>query len=132
MLQGKDCSRGIAKVVAGGFAVPARDERTSTLAICAGLRNAELRGLRGRHVARSGLVWVAENVARQAETRVAQRLLGHATIGTTETYLGKPRIDDLQVAVRDVTYGLGLRTDVLGVPEKSEIPREATTGIEPV
>lgn len=197
-----------------------RERRAIFLGLCAGLRNAELRGLQGRHLARDGLVWVsadigkgkrermvpvipdlvtvvdemrsdvgldeyvlpaerfrnppfntdrlelrrrqsssqalrqlvmrvasradvsghvtphslrhayADHIARKADTRVAQHLLGHAHLGTTDTYLGRPRLDDMVAAVKDAGYGI--RTDVLGVPEMAQIGLKATTGIEPV
>jgi site-specific recombinase XerD len=197
-----------------------RERRAIFLGLCAGLRNAELRGLQGRHFARPGLVWVsadiakgarerwvpvladlvpvadairasvavaeyvlpaqrfrdppfntqrqdlrlrpsssqalrqlvmrvvaragiaehvtphdlrhayAEHVARAAGPRVAQHLLGHANLGTTDTYLAGPRIDDMVAAVRKATYGI--RTNVLGVAQMAQIPLKATTGIEPV
>jgi integrase/recombinase XerD len=197
-----------------------RERRVIFLGLCAGLRNAELRGLQGRHFTRGGFVWVsadiakggrerwvpvigdlepvvaeiradvqtdeyllpaqrfrnppfntdrrdlrlrpsssqalrqlvirvakragiaahvsphdmrhayAEHIARKADTRVAQHLLGHAHLGTTETYLGSPRLDDMVMAVKNATYGI--RTNVLGVAEDLHIGLKATTGIEPV
>ncbi len=197
-----------------------RERRAMFLAACAGLRNAELRGLQGRHFARDGVVWVsgdiakggrertvpvildllavveeiranvavdefvlpaqrfrnppanterqdlrlhpsspqalialvtrvaahagiaahvtphdlrhayAEHIARSADTRVAQHLLGHAHLGTTDAYLGHPRLDDMVAAVKDATYGAG--TNVLGVAQTALRPSKATTGIEPV
>lgn len=197
-----------------------RERRAIFLGLCAGLRNAELRGLQGRHFSRTGLVWVsadiakggrerwvpvildlapivdeiregvgpeeyvlpaqrfrdppfnthqgdlrlrpsssqalrqlvmrvvqragiaehvsphdlrhayAEHIARATDTRIAQHLLGHANLGTTDTYLGCPRIDDMVAAVKDATYGV--RTNVLGVARIAQIPFKATTGIEPV
>jgi site-specific recombinase XerD len=197
-----------------------RERRVIFLGACAGLRNAELRGLQGRHFARDGVVWVsseiakggrertvpvtldlvgvveeiranvaveeyvlpaqrfrnppanterqdlrfqpsspqalialvtrvaahaglathvtphdlrhayAEHVARKADTRVAQHLLGHAHLGTTDAYLGRPRLDDMVAAVKDATYGV--RTNVLGVAQMAHTALEATTGIEPV
>lgn len=198
----------------------ARERRAIFLGLCAGLRNAELRGLQGRHFGRDGFVWVsadiakgrrerwvpviadlapivveiradvgfdeyvlpaqrfrnppfntarkelrqrpsssqalrqlvmrvvkragitahvrphdlrhayAEHIARKTDTRIAQHLLGHAHLGTTDTYLGRPRLDDMVAAVRGVTYGV--RTNVLGVAEDLQIGLKATTGIEPV
>jgi integrase len=40
-----------------------------------------------------------DHVARYAGIKNAQALLGHATVGTTETYVGKPTLDELAVAV---------------------------------
>jgi hypothetical protein len=51
-------------------------------------------------------------------------------LGTTDTYLGRPRIDDMVAAVKDATYGT--RTNVLGVADTLQIGLKATTGIEPV
>jgi site-specific recombinase XerD len=194
-----------------------RERRAIFLGLCSGLRNAELRGLQGRHFEREGFVWVsadiakglrerwvpvivdlapivaeiraevgfdesaqrfrnppfntarkdlqlrpsssqalrqlvmrvvkragieahvrphdlrhayAEHIARKTDTRIAQHLLGHAHLGTTDTYLGRPRLDDMVAAVRGVTYGV--RTNVLGVAEDLQIGLKATTGIEPV
>jgi site-specific recombinase XerC len=72
----------------------------------------------------------AEHIARKTDIRIAQHLLGHAHLGTTDTYLGRPRLDDMVAAVRGVTYGV--RTNVLGVAEDLQIGLKATTGIEPV
>lgn len=44
------------------------------------------------------------HVARGAGVRVAQTLLGHASIQTTEGYLGQPTLDELTRAVTDVTF----------------------------
>jgi integrase len=72
----------------------------------------------------------AEHIARATDTRIAQHLLGHANLGTTDTYLGRPRIDDMVAAVQKATYGV--RTNVLGAAQMAQIPLKATTGIEPV
>jgi len=72
----------------------------------------------------------ADHIARETDTRIAQHLLGHAHLGTTDTYLGRPRLDDMVAAVKDATYGI--RTDVLGIAQMAQIPLKATTGIEPV
>ncbi len=72
----------------------------------------------------------ADHIAGTADTHVAQHLLGHAHLSTTETYLGNPKLDALRAAVADASYGI--RTNVLGVLEKGSKPLKATTGIEPV
>jgi hypothetical protein len=72
----------------------------------------------------------ADQIARGADPRTAQHLLGHAHLGTTDTYLGKPRLDDLVLAVSNLSYET--RTNVLGVSESLQKALEATTGIEPV
>lgn len=41
----------------------------------------------------------ADHIARHAGTRVAQALLGHANLGTTQTYLGQHTLDELAAAV---------------------------------
>ena len=72
----------------------------------------------------------ADHIVRLGDTRIAQHLLGHASLGTTDTYLGRPKLDDMVAAVKDATYGV--RTNVLGVAQLAQIPLKATTGIEPV
>ena len=194
-----------------------REQRAIFLGICAGLRNAELRGLQGRHVQRPGVVHVSAEIAKggtvrwvpatlelvpileeirsnvaadeyvlpaqrwrntgsnsekrdyrkrpsssqalrtlvatvatragiaahihphlmrhaygDAGTRVAQFLLGHSALGTTETYLGAPTLDELSAAVSGFAFGVE--------PEQTFYPRvaeaakagKAPTGIEPV
>jgi site-specific recombinase XerD len=71
----------------------------------------------------------ASHVARQADTRSAQHLLGHANLGTTDTYLADPSLDDMAAAVVGVTYGI--RTDVPGVALRPVSASKATAGIEP-
>jgi len=46
----------------------------------------------------------AEHVVRRAGLRVAQALLGHATIQTTEGYLARPSLDELAHAAATVTF----------------------------
>jgi site-specific recombinase XerD len=70
----------------------------------------------------------ADHVAKYAGMRNAQFLLGHATVATTETYVGRPSLDELAAAVS----GFGFRTPVLPLSEEAVSPGEATTGIEPV
>ena len=199
-----------------------RERCAITLGVCAGLRNAELRGLQGRHFRRAGYVhvsddiakggrerWVpviaelapvvaelarsladdeyvlpaqrwrdpgsnrqrgdlakrqsssqalrtlvmdvarragiaahvhphlmrhayGDHVARYAGMRNAQFLLGHADIGTTETYVGKPTLDELSAAVAGFGFDPNGGTHVLPPAEQPEIPVEARTGVEPV
>ncbi len=71
----------------------------------------------------------AAQIARQVDTRTAQRLLGHASLATTDTCLGPQSLDELAAAVVGVTYGI--RTDVLGVATRPITARKATAGIEP-
>jgi integrase len=46
-----------------------REARAIFLGVCAGLRNAELRGLQGRHFARPGWVWVSDDIAKGSRER---------------------------------------------------------------
>lgn len=55
-----------------------------------------------------------DHVARYAGIRNAQFLLGHANVGTTEIYTGKPTLDDLAKAVG------AMRFEVPPVPDPSE------------
>jgi integrase len=73
-----------------------------------------------------------DHVARHAGIRIAQFLMGHATVSTTEAYLDRPTFDELMHAVAGFTFGLPERTAVLGVLKTPNTPLEATTGIEPV
>ena len=50
-------------------AVTVRERRAIFLAVCAGLRNQELRRLQGRHFRRPGVVWVSEDIAKGARER---------------------------------------------------------------
>jgi integrase/recombinase XerC len=45
------------------------ERRAIYLGLCAGLRSAELRGVRGRHFVRDGLVWVSADVAKGGRER---------------------------------------------------------------
>jgi integrase len=46
-----------------------RERWAMTLMICAGLRNAEVRGLQGRHFAREDALWVSSDIAKGARER---------------------------------------------------------------
>jgi site-specific recombinase XerD len=54
----------------------------------------------------------ADHVARQAGVRSAQFLLGHATLGTTEAYIGEPTLDELTAATEGVSFLDDKRTGV--------------------
>lgn len=199
-----------------------RERRAIFIGICAGLRNAELRGLKGKHFARDGAIWVsadiakgnrerwvpviadlepivseikenvkpdeyvlpaqrwrdpsinrdkadkklspcsaqaiyylvkrvgkragiaadlhphllrhafADHIARFAGVRNAQFLLGHAGLGTTETYLGKPSLDELTGSVMGFSFGAKYERTLQGVRPLTANVGKATTGIEPV
>ena len=192
------------------------------LGICAGLRNQELRGLQGRHLARAGSIWVspdiakgarerwvpvlrelepivadireqledddfilpaqrwrdpgvnrsqaelrkepssaqalyylvkrvaaragiagnvhphtmrhafADHVARFAGVQNAQAMLGHASIGTTQGYLGAPTLDDLAAAVKGLSFATLPEPTFSPTAVSIANPVEAPTGIEPV
>ena len=59
------------------------------------------------------------------DVRIAQLLLGHAELGTTQTYLGEPSLERLLLAVQGLRFQL---SEAL-TPAN---PVEAPTGIEPV
>jgi integrase len=72
-------------------------------------------------------------VARLAgDVRVAQYLLGHATLGTTETYLGPPTLDQLAESVEGVLFGVPTEHTFQGPGNQPANPVEAPTGFEPV
>jgi integrase/recombinase XerC len=48
----------------------------------------------------------AEHTTRRAGLRVAQAVLGHATIQTTEAYLGTLSLDELASAMASLTFGV--------------------------
>jgi integrase/recombinase XerC len=72
----------------------------------------------------------ADHVARYAGVRNAQFLLGHSDLGTTETYLGDPTLDELAAAVNGLSFLEPNRTDVPPPRGTSHKPREAPTRIE--
>jgi site-specific recombinase XerD len=43
--------------------------RATRLGVCAGIRNAELRGLQGRHFRRPGFVWVSQDIGKGSRER---------------------------------------------------------------
>ncbi len=75
----------------------------------------------------------ADNVARlSGDVRVAQYLLGHATLGTTEAYLRAPTLDQLATSVKGVLFGVPTERTFQGVIGGPANPVEAPTGFEPV
>lgn len=52
-----------------GAASGTRERRAIFLGVCAGLRSAELRGLKGRHFERAGFVWVSADIAKGGRGR---------------------------------------------------------------
>ena len=74
-----------------------------------------------------------DHVARlSGDVRVAQYLLGHATLGTTEAYLGSPTLDQLAGAVEGVLFGVASEQTFQGPRREPANPVEAPTGFEPV
>ena len=65
-----------------------------------------------------------DHIAKYAGMRNAQFLLGHATIGTTETYTGRPTLDELTASVRGLQF---VTTD-----PTPQISSNGGTPIEPV
>lgn len=94
--------------------------------------NADRRDLRHQPSSSQSLRQLVMRVAERAgiAAHVRPHDMRHAHLGTTETYLGRPRLDDMVTAVKNATYGI--RTNVLGVADTLQIGLEATTGIEPV
>jgi integrase len=75
----------------------------------------------------------ADNVARlSGDVRVAQHLMGHATLGTTEAYLSHPTLDQLASATKGVKLGVPAERTFQGAWIRPANPVEAPTGIEPV
>lgn len=69
------------------------------------------------------------HVARKADTHSAQHLLGHASFGTTDTYLDVPSLGEMAAAAAGASYGA--RTNPAGRGHRLAPPLEATAGIEP-
>jgi hypothetical protein len=69
-----------------------------------------------------------DHISRFTNERVAQKLMGHKDIKTTQIYWGDLTPDELMRAIR------GIEGLTFGLPpsERLAIPDEATTGIEPV
>jgi site-specific recombinase XerD len=74
-----------------------------------------------------------DHIARHAGMRNAQFLLGHANVATTETYVGKPTLDDLAASVEGFGFSYPQRDTPTHPPENTpKTPGEARTGLEPV
>ena len=58
----------------------------------------------------------ADMIERQAGVRVAQKLLGHATLATTEGYLSEQTLDELQGAVADIALRSSRRSNAKTLP----------------
>ena len=82
------------------------------------------------HAMRRGF---ADVVTRGAgDVRTAQSLLGHASLSTTEQYLGPPTLDELAAAIAGVRVIREAEQTFSPLPEPIANPVEAPTGIEPV
>jgi Phage integrase family len=74
-----------------------------------------------------------EHVVRHAGLPAAQAAMGHATLATTEVYLGQMTFDEVALAMAEVTLGTNPPEHVFPVGEiEPARPGEAPTGIEPV
>lgn len=67
-----------------------------------------------------------DHVARHTGMKVAQAMLGHANVSTTEIYTGQPTLDELAVSVHGLTFEGG------SPRETPVLAGKAPTGIEPV
>jgi site-specific recombinase XerD len=57
-----------------------------------------------------------DHISRYAGIRNAQFLLGHKDISTTETYVGKPTLDELGQSIEGFTFGMGHTNERSGGP----------------
>ena len=97
------------------------------------LASESARGFRGESSRTPCAIAFADQVARlTGDVRVAQYLLGHATLGTTETCLGAPTLDQLSGAVANVRFGITIEQTFQGAGIEPPNPVEAPTGFEPV
>jgi hypothetical protein len=69
-----------------------------------------------------------DHISRFAGARMAQQMMGHADLKTTQIYMGSLTPDELMAGIRKIE-NLTFR---LPPPESPAIALEATTGIEPV
>jgi integrase/recombinase XerD len=66
----------------------------------------------------------ADHIVRSLGIWMAKALLNHATVGTTEAYLGDPTLDELAAAVQGFSFAAAANPAGMGL--------KAPTGIEPV
>ena len=71
-----------------------------------------------------------DHVARFAEIKNAQALLGHADVGTTQVDAGAPTLDELAAAIKGIRFAV--EAEQAFYPLETPNPLEAPTGIEPV
>lgn len=100
-------------------------------------RLAKAAGIHGKVTPHSMRHAFGDHIARgTGDVRIAQFMLGHADLGTTETYLGAPTLDEMSKAVRGFTFWpehrLGDERTFYPSPELALSSVEAPTGIEPV
>ncbi len=62
-----------------------------------------------------------DNVSRYAGMKNTQALMGHASIATTEGYVGRPSLDELAVSLRGFTYR----------PTRTSVPGSALSAVKP-
>ena len=74
----------------------------------------------------------ADHIARSAGVHNAQAMLGHASIGTTQTYLGGPTLDELTASVKGLRFAEVVERVFSPIAAALANPVEAPTGIEPV
>lgn len=69
-----------------------------------------------------------DHIARFTGIKTAQALMGHASVGTTEGYVGAPTLDELAHAVRDFAYERAFQ----GAETPLANPHQGPTRFEPV
>lgn len=98
-------------------AMPGYEERVTVLGICEGLRNAEMRGLQGRHFRRPGFVWVSKDIAKGGRERWVPVILEALSLAerivssTADNEYVLPRLVPLGGATQVVSGAGGLRKE---------------------